>query len=241
MMARILRSALHLIPPDAEWPILSGPLRGRRWVVGSARRAFWLGIYEMHFQRLMMKELKPGMAFYDVGANVGFYSLLAARLVQSGRVFAFEPLPRNVFYLKRHLELNAVGNVEIYELAISDHAGQASFDEGADCGSGHLGSGGLSVQTATLDSLVQEQRIAPPAFVKMDIEGGELNALAGARNCLTRYRPTVFLATHGAETHEQCRQLLQDWGFSFQPVSTMPGGRADVLVRPLENVGACHA
>jgi FkbM family methyltransferase len=240
-MIAILRLPLHLIPQDAEWPILYGPLRGKRWVVGSARRAFWLGTYEAHFQRLMMKELKPGAVFYDIGANVGFYSLLASGLVQSGKVFAFEPLPRNVFYLKRHLELNAVRNVEVYELAISDHAGRASFDEGADCGSGHLGSGGLSVQTATLDGLIHEQRIAPPAFVKMDIEGGELSALRGAWSCLTKYRPTMFLATHGDEIHERCRQLLQAWGFSFQLVSTMPEGRADVLVKPVQNSGSCRA
>jgi len=77
-------------------PILQGPLRGKKWIVGSQRHAFWLGGYEPHLQRLIAREVKPGEIFYDVGANVGFYSLLASVLVGPGKVFAFEQLPANV-------------------------------------------------------------------------------------------------------------------------------------------------
>lgn len=98
-------------------PILSGPLRGARWIVGSGRRAFWLGTFERHFQKTIADSIGVNSVFYDIGANLGFYSLLAARC--GSRVLAFEPLPDNVARLRRHARLNDL-HIEIHEAAISN-------------------------------------------------------------------------------------------------------------------------
>src|SRR5256885_2015501 len=111
-IGKICRYPLRIIPRTMTVPILQGPLKGKKWIVGSQRHAFWVGSYEPHMQHLIAREVKPGQIFYDVGANVGFYTLLASVLVGPGRVFAFEPLPANIGYLRQHLALNAAQNVE---------------------------------------------------------------------------------------------------------------------------------
>jgi FkbM family methyltransferase len=230
-LGKIARLPLRAIPLNAEWPVLSGALRGKKWVVRSTRRACWLGIYERYFQRLLAQELRPASVFYDIGANVGFYSLLASPLVAPGKVFAFEPAPRNLAHLRRHLELNRVNNVEVCEVAISDGSGWESFDEGQDGGSGHLGAGNLRVRTDSIDGLMSQGQISPPHCIKLDVEGAERRVLAGARNCLQRYRPLILLATHGSDVHNSCREFLLSLNYSFELVHRLPEGRADVVAR----------
>jgi FkbM family methyltransferase len=195
-------------------PILSGKLRGRRWIAGSSIHRCWLGLYEREKQEIISQEVRGGNVFYDVGANVGFYSLLASALVGLGRVFAFEPSPRNLSYLRKHLELNSAANVDVLALAVSDKNGVERFQVEPSGLTGHLSSDGdVEVPTATLDSLMDEGRILPPDYIKMDIEGTELLALQGASKTIQRYRPEIFLATHGREVHVECSRQLESWGY----------------------------
>src|SRR5260370_37933500 len=85
---------------------------------------------------------------------------------------------------------------------------------------GRIGTGGSRrVQTSTLDALLQESRIAPPDFIKMDIEGAEFLALRGASACFARYQPKLFLATPGRDVHDHCCKLLKSWGCQYQYTS----------------------
>jgi len=219
VFVKVAHYPLTWLAPDQVVPILSGPLRGRRWIVGSAQHACWLGSFEHEKQRQIANELRPGDVFYDVGANVGLYSLLAARRVATGTVYAFEPLPRNIEYLRKHLELNRVSNAELLELAICDVVGIASFQEAENSSMGHLGDGGTTrVRTATLDSFLLHETILPPRLIKIDIEGTELLALRGACEVFRRFRPVLFLATHSRELHTECVQLLVSWGYECRDV-----------------------
>jgi FkbM family methyltransferase len=214
LLTKLASAPLRLIPPMTAVPVLSGALKGRRWIAGSAIHRCWLGFYERDKQRLISREVTPNSIFWDIGANVGFYSLLGSTLVGSGKVFAFEPVPRNLFYLKRHLVINRVTNVEIVELAVSDTNGTATFHLEPTGLMGRLSEGGgVTVQTAALDRLVNEGRILPPNCVKMDIEGAEFVALQGAKETFRNFRPVLFLATHGKEVEQNCRQLLEEWGY----------------------------
>jgi len=195
-------------------PILAGKLRGQRWIVGSGLHRCWLGFYEFEMQRQISREVRPTSVFWDIGANVGFYSLLASKLVGAGKVFAFEPAPRNVCYLKKHLALNRVSNVEVLAIAVSDRNGVASFAAEQTGFMGRLsGEGSLAVSTSTMDSLVAEGKVLPPDYVKMDIEGAELLALRGGRETFQRFHPVLFLATHGQVIEKECRRLLESWGY----------------------------
>ncbi len=203
-------------------------------IVGSFLHRCWLGTYELEFQRRLEAEVKPGGIFYDVGANVGFYSLLASKLVEAGRVYAFEPLPTNLKYLFKHLELNRTRNVEVFGMAISDLCGIASFATEESGGMGYLEDGGnLAVQVSTLDALVHEEKIASPDYVKMDIEGAEFAALIGATECFARHRPLLFLATHGKQVHDDCCRLLNSWHYKLQTIRQSAPDRAEVVARPV--------
>jgi FkbM family methyltransferase len=227
VLGRIARLPLKFLPPDLVLPIMHGPLRGSNWIVGSAHHACWLGTYEREKQKRIASELKPGSVFYDVGANVGLYSLLATRLDPAGKTYAFEPLPKNTWYLHRHFELNSIHNAQVLELAISDHVGTHSFCVTGDRSTGHLGQdGNLVVRTATLDSLLQEEEIPPPDYIKMDVEGAELMALRGASECIQRHRPAIFLATHGRDMETECCRQLNSWRYELQDI-----GDATILDR----------
>ncbi len=239
-IGKVARLPLRILPPTLTVRILQGPLKGKKWVVGSTRHACWLGSYEINIQRLVTQEVRCGEVFYDVGANVGFYSVLASILTGPGKVYAFEPLPENVRYIKKHLELNDVRNVEVFEVAVSDEQGTFSFQDEETRGMGCLQAGGnLCVQTVTLDSLLQEQRIAPPCVIKMDIEGAETRALMGARECFQKHKPKLILATHGKEIHRECRRLLDSWGYECLILQCEPDeDRAEILARSTsQNIG----
>ena len=215
-IARAIRLPLRLVPPRAVIRILSGPLRGKRWVAGAATHGCWLGTYERDTQRAFQRLVRPGDVVYDVGANVGFFTLLASHLAgPEGRVYAFEPVARNLALLRRHIELNEITNVEISPVAVAERAGAARFSVAASPAMGGLATeGGIEVPTVTLDEIAAATR--PPSFIKMDIEGGESAALIGARHLLRASRPTILLSTHGYEQNALCVELLKSEGYRIE-------------------------
>lgn len=211
ILGKALRFPLRLIPPSAVLPILQGPLRGKKWIVGSSSHGCWVGSFEYEKQHAFAQAVAAGDVVYDLGANVGFYSLLASVLVGStGRVYSFEPLPRNIAYLKRHVALNHMSNCQVLEIAVSDADGEARFDPSHEPTMARLSSrGNTMVRTMRLDSLVSQGEISAPNMMKIDIEGSEMDALKGCAETIERHRPTIVLATHGAEVHQACVQFLR--------------------------------
>jgi FkbM family methyltransferase len=180
----------------------------------------------------MERLIQRGAVVYDIGANVGYYTLLASVLVRAeGRVLAFEPLPRNLAYLRRHIEMNRLLNVSVIPMALGDRPGVASFREASDPSMGSLAEdGSLTVQVGSLDDLAGRALIPDPTIIKMDIEGGELAALKGAQALLTRCRPRVFLATHGIEVHHACCDLLSTLGYQLSSLDGKPVALTDEVM-----------
>lgn len=224
LIGKILRAPLRLIPRSAVVPILQGPLRGKRWTVGSSTHGCWLGSYEYEKQKALQRELKAGDVMYDVGANVGFYSLLASVLVgESGHVYAFEPAPGNLAALKKHLKMNRVRNCTVIEAAVSATDGNAAFDPSEDRSTGHLAeTGGVRVRTLTLDRLIHDGAVRPPTLMKIDIEGAEPDCLRGASDIIQSFRPVIFLATHGREVHASCCEILVQWNYRLISLDARP-------------------
>ncbi|MGH7648176.1 MAG: FkbM family methyltransferase [Gemmatimonadaceae bacterium] len=220
LAGKALRIPLRLIPASAPVPILQGPLRGKLWVKGSSDNGCWLGSFEYGKQRLMSSILNPGDTMYDVGANVGYYTLLAShRVGPTGRVISFEPLPANVRLVERHLRLNRVKNVLVQEVAVSDHDGRARFAPHASNAMGKLSdSGSVDVAMVSLDSIVETARFPDPNLLKIDVEGAELGVLVGASQLLERARPSILLATHGPGVHRQCCDFLRNAGYQLRPI-----------------------
>lgn len=221
-IGRLLRWPLQYLPRDLAVPIVQGTLKGQKWIVGSSTHGCWLGSYEFEKQELFVKTILPSNVVFDIGANVGFYTILASRLVREhGYVCAFEPLPRNLDYLKKHIQLNQCKNVRVFPVAVGDNSGPGCFEEGGDSSTGRLSlsSSGMAVSVVSLDDLFSRGEIPLPDCVKIDIEGAELQALLGARVMLQARHPIIFLATHGDNVHQQCCRYLADLGYQLTPIT----------------------
>ncbi len=230
-IGKALRLPLRLLPGAMEIRVFQGPLRGYRWIAGSANHGCWLGSYEQAKQRLFAAAIRPGMVIYDLGANVGFYSLLASALTGAkGRVFSFEPSERNLDYLRRHIARNRVANCAIWPVAVGREESMGNFSAGTGPCEGHLASEGTPVRVVALDPLIASGELPPPHLIKCDVEGGELAALHGARTALETHRPTIFLATHGEEIRRACHQFLHSLDYRLSSCDELPLEETDEIV-----------
>jgi len=219
-LGKVLRMPFSLMPKGFVVSIKSGPLRHRKWIFGAGLHGCWLGTYELEKQKYLSTRLRPGMIFYDIGANVGFYTLLAAELVgNGGKVYAFEPLPENLAFLRKHVEMNCYTNVEIFDCAVLNYQGQALMrtEKGPSMAS-VSDDGSLMVQVCSLDEVVDRGIIDPADAVKVDVEGAELQVLEGGARFFTKYQPLIFLATHSEEVHQACCKLLDEYGYALESI-----------------------
>jgi len=196
----------------ALWParVKVGPAKGLRLDLRRASNWYARGTVERHVQQAIADNLKTGDVFYDVGANIGFFSMLAARLVgPKGRVHAFEPEPRNAAAIHRNAGLNSFANITVHEAAVADtdgtiklivteHPGGATIDaDSAGADAQHT----IEVRSLTLDSLKAD----PPTFVKIDVEGAEPAALRGMTRLAAEHRPLLLV-----EADDPDQQKLRD-------------------------------
>jgi len=220
LLGRILRTPLAFIPRDAELPILRGPLRGKKWIAGAATHGYWAGTYETALLKTFAGAIYPGNAIYDVGANVGIYSLLASiRTGPAGSVYSFEPVERNLTYLRRHMALNRVENCTLVQAAVSDSDGTQRFAAAAwDHSMGHLSAEGeIEVRCVTLDSCIYgETGFRPPDVIKIDVEGAEREVLRGASRAIAEFHPAVFVEVHGGQNHVDCKAFLIANGYHVE-------------------------
>jgi FkbM family methyltransferase len=206
-----------------------GQAAGMRIDPAGAAAGYALGTSEPMIQNVFADHIRSGCVVWDVGANVGFYSLIASRLVGDGEVVAFEPLPANQEAIRCNLALNEIANVRLVELALSDEEGEAEleihalptwakldtsgdtvFKRDADV------SGRVRVSVSTLDAQLASLR--PPDLVKVDIEGAEVAALRGASKLLGEHRPTLICELHG--TNRAVTELLESHGYDVRAVET---------------------
>ena len=200
-----------------------------RWIAGAGNHSCWLGCYEPNKQRELQARVRPGDVVYDLGANAGYFSLVASILAgPEGHVVSFEPLPENVILLRRHLELNGIRNCRVVEAAVASREGIGRFQSAHNLSMGHLsageeyGEGNIQVRVVTLDGLVGRGQIPPPSIVKCDVEGADLDALRGAEETLRRYHPVILLDKHSDEVQAACCDFLGDLGYVISSLDRLP-------------------
>ena len=165
------------------------------------KHILWYGYYEKTYILLWEKLIKNDSIVFDIGANIGYYTIVAANKAKKGRVYAFEPVSSNFHSLRQNITLNNLQNVitnqngisnipGIYEYYVSstDNSGMSGMQP-AENFSGHV----EKVQTITIDEYVIEHSISSVDFIKIDIEGNELNSLKGMKNTLTKFKPVLFI------------------------------------------------
>lgn len=185
-----------------------------------------LGRYEPHKMHVIRSLLRPGMTFVDIGANKGDFTLLAAEEVgDAGSVLAIEPEPQNLSWLERSVALNTYRNVDIFGVALGESNEMARLYLGEKSGWHSLlpGQGrdtaAIDVQKRTLDSLLAEIDRPRVHMMKIDVEGGEIGVLQGARRTLTENTDVVLLLDvhpHLGVRPEEVLELLRDLGFSIR-------------------------
>jgi FkbM family methyltransferase len=147
------------------------------------------GIFEQEETELFRKIVKEGDVVVDVGANIGYYTLLASKLVgKEGRVYAFEPEPENYSFLLKNLKINNVSNVIALQKAVSNKGGTVKLYLCEHNPGGHsivfARKRFIQVESLTLDEFFKENPKVD--VVKLDIEGGEMLALLGMKSIINR-------------------------------------------------------
>jgi FkbM family methyltransferase len=163
---------------------------------------YWEGSYELKVQELVSSILGPGKTLFDVGANFGYYSILATRL--GAQAVAFEPDPANLREFLQHVELNGLGDrIRLERMAVFSRTGEIVLDRaGGETphGNAHvsasdsLTSGAIRVLCTSLDDFVLSSPV--PTLVKMDVEGAESDVLKGAERLFESARPLLICEIH---------------------------------------------
>lgn len=203
---------LHkLMPAHLLVRIPMGQLRGKKWYFDSGTYKMVSGVFEKETVLLFSNLVRKADVIYDVGAHVGYYTLLSSELVgKNGLVVAFEPNPRNQVFLEKHLKLNYCHNVKIIKACLGDKTETVAFSTEDDSTTGRIRNNGtLKVEMTKLDDLVEKNIIPPPDFMKIDVEGAEILVLEGSKHTIIDYHPKIFLSTHSAELHIQCLKFLK--------------------------------
>jgi FkbM family methyltransferase len=242
---RFVRWLSGRVLPRLAYPVICGPLRGTRFILGAAAgegggASVYVNRVEPQKTRALLEILRPGQIVFDIGANVGYYTLLASKQVgPSGRVFAFEPFVRNISYLQRHVALNGADNVTVIPVACAERSFLAPFVAGADCATGHLKSSvqpddGRSefVATIAVDEVVRKSGVIPDVL-KVDVEGAEEQVLRGAAKTLAMAHPIVLLGVHSQALRSVCTDYLLALGYPEPAVCEEAEGDTELLFTPL--------
>ena len=229
VLARLIRGSINASVDTglSVIEVAAGDLHGYRVLLDlKTEKSRWLGTYEPELQAALGEFLRPGMVVYDVGANIGYVTLMLARhTAPGGRVFAFEALPANVERIRKNVALNHQSNVSVVSAAVIDKTAPVSFYVHDSVGMGKAaGSAGrsdeqykaeITVPGLSLDGFVYADGNPAPQAVKMDIEGGEVLALPGMRRILSESHPLMLLELHGPESEKVAWESLSGAGYAL--------------------------
>lgn len=206
------------------------------------RNVYFLNYYEIRETNYVRKTLREGDLFVDIGANIGWFAVLASAGVgASGQVFAFEPSRRIHQHLADNVGINNCGNVVLERLALSDVSGSAILANANPRNDGmgsivHGGRAGEEVRTQTLDAYFEGRDAGTIDLVKLDVEGAEMFVLRGMRELLAagRVRRILFEYHRGqqaaaGEPPQVIFEFLREFGFEFHALNYFGN------TRPLRN------
>ena len=237
-IANLIRSSLNVVAPEglSVVGIASGPAENLQMELNlKTEKDYWLGTYEPKVQQGISELLKSGNIIYDVGANIGFLTLLFARAAGAqGHVYAFEALPANVIRLTNNIQRNRFQDrVTVVPAAVLDKSGPVEFFIGPSTGMGKVeGSAGrdsveynesVQVEGISIDEYIELSGNPPAHIIKVDIEGGEILAIPGMQKLLHNQRPIVMIELHGPEAAGISWEILKKENYRIcQMASSFP-------------------
>lgn len=216
-----------------EHLITSGAGAGLKIVAPHADPEFARGTYELPIQEAISANLLPGDVFFDIGANIGFFSLIAAKRVSpEGSVYSFEPVPSNVALIRRNAELNNLETIRVFPEAVGAETGRTELVVTKHIGGAVLASldlppdaqSRMTVDIVTVDDAVTKHGLRPPTLMKIDVEGAEIDVLRGATGVIRAHRPKLIYeiddATQGGiqRKAQEIAAFMEAVGYSVQPL-----------------------
>ncbi len=211
--------------------VRAGVGEGLRVGLRHASADYSAGTNEVPVQEAFAQALRPGQVVFDVGSNVGFYSLVAARLVgPTGEVHAFEAIPEIAHEVSVNARRNHLGNVRVHAVAVTDVEGTVELLRSRTPGGSTVSPDEVPkdltekfpVPAVTLDAFVERGTAPPPDFVKIDVEGAELPVLRGMAGILRDARPVVVCEVddhseaRAMQKFEAVRDVLLGNGYSVE-------------------------
>jgi len=201
--------------------------------------AYIRGDHEPTIQSVLSSVLRRGEVFFDVGAHVGFFSLIAARLVGSeGSVFAFEPDPDNFARLRANISRNGMAWVRPICAAACDRRGTATFVRSALASSRMEGrvvgdESAVAAEVLPVDCVMLDDEFSPRlGAVKVDVEGAELLVLKGAPRLLAEGKLRWIVEAHSQELEAAVTKIFREANYGCRPISALRSpSRSDVAGR----------
>lgn len=206
-----------------EHRISAGPAKGLVFRIRLPDdKLYWTGHWEAEIASTLAKLVKPGMVCLDIGGHRGF---MAGILAQHGacKVHCFEPNPENIAQIEDVCALNPGLAICLHPFAIGEEDGVVEFEVMPDSAMGKLagsefqfdrpGVKTLKVIKRSLDSLVSEGVIKPAKIIKIDIEGGEFDALRGAERMICEQKPVLLIEIHTLALLNRCSDWLRQRGY----------------------------
>ncbi len=238
---RKIRRLVRPLITDKNVKILSGIAAGLRLYASKHDHGYDLGTSELPVQKALREYLRGGDIFYDIGANIGFFSIIGALLVlPEGHVYAFEPVPQNALRIQMNAQLNDFHHVSVIEKAVADSsrdgeliladhpAGAVLASAGAPPDATHA----IAIQLVAIDDLVMKNKLQPPTVVKIDVEGAEIEVLLGMSATIKKFSPVIIYEIDDGEIQKfeeknrRCEEFLTARGYKIQLLEeSYPGAK----------------
>lgn len=187
--------------------------------------------YEPQIRKSISKLARPGMAAYDIGANIGIFSFLFSALVKNeGIVYAFEPEKNNYICFEKSLKINKSQNILLDKRAVGREKESGKFDRRGGAFSGRLVGKDAAykltknieeIDIVNVDYLINNEKFRIPDIMKIDVEGNEAMVLEGMENVLANYNPIIIceLHTHLGESSDRVIDYLSKFGYTFSTLN----------------------
>jgi FkbM family methyltransferase len=215
------------------FPVGLGELVVELDVRNPVERGLVMGGHEPYVASWLRKNVGRGWVCVDVGAHIGWYTVQLAWLVgPEGLVVAFEPVAVHAHRLRRNLARNGLANIEVVAVALSDRSGRAAL-WAEEIAPGLVGGKSslvrrsfpgheLEVPVDTLDAYVARRGLDRIDLLKVDVEGSELEVLAGSRDVLSSRQPTVIVEFNDEESRTRVEAFLRELGYRCKELGRAP-------------------
>ena len=239
---RALMSVYGSLIKDQVMAIQEGPLRGIKLAASQhTSHAHINGTYEREVQEAIDSMVRPGDVCYDLGASIGYMTLLMAR--KAKHVYSFEPAPHAIAEMRRHIAANSLQNVTIVPSPVSDAVRDVRFcitdgAYGSAINATETRWPVLQLTTTTLNLFVKDHPV--PDFLKMDVEGEEGNVLEAAGDMLAQRKTSICCEVHNLAAARSVFKTLEKYGYRITlldgTVAKVPEevsvGEFHILARP---------